>query len=239
MEPSQFLTRLPPSIQLGKQGFLLGAWFLARKTSWSDFINGQGYVSCHLSNVETTNLFWAVRPVSECHITTDLCSVESIILCCLPVYLVTSHRTLTVSFMLHYTCRITRTVRFIHVSLHRYVLFQRLPIAWVFRRVLLSLLYNSISAPLDAIRVLKLQRQNTFLTERTNLCKKKKKVKIERNGKCLYVWKAADAKCNFPIFSLICFSLLDILLWLLVIRCKTTVVPFLLGLRLACDCVKA
>lgn len=49
IEPCQFLTRRPtsritPSNQLGKQGFLLGVWFLARKTSWSDSINGQGYV---------------------------------------------------------------------------------------------------------------------------------------------------------------------------------------------------
>lgn len=192
------------------------------------------HVTCPMSRPPIH--FGLYRLVSECHIATDFRSVESIILCCLPLYLETSHRTLRVSFTLHYTCRIARSVRFIHVSLHRYVLFQRLPIAWVFRRVLLSLSYTSISAPLDAIRVLKRRRQNTFLTERGRICVK---IKIERNRKCLYVWKAANAKCTFPIFSLICFSLLDILLWLLVIRCKTTVVPFLLGLRLACDCVKA
>ncbi len=137
--------------------------------------------------------------------------------------------------MLHYMCRITRMVRFIHVLLHRYVLFQRLPIAWV----LLSLLYTSVSAP-------SMQYESWNYNDKTHsllrgqICEKKKnRVTIERNGKCLYVWKAANAKCNFPIFSLVWFSLLEILLWLLVIRCKMTVVPFLLGLRLSCDCVKA
>ncbi len=85
MEPSQSLTRLPPSIQFGKQGFLLGGmdFFFGQGKPLGVFnFYGQGYVSCHLSNVKTTDSFWAICPVSECHTTTDLRSVESIILCC-------------------------------------------------------------------------------------------------------------------------------------------------------------
>lgn len=47
------------------------------ETSWSDFINGQDYVLCPLYNDETTVSFWDVRPVNECHMTTDFGSVES------------------------------------------------------------------------------------------------------------------------------------------------------------------
>ncbi len=156
-------------------------------------------VSCHLSNVKITDSFWAIRPVSECHITTDLRSVESIILAALPVYLVTSHRTLTVSFMLHYMCRITRTVRFIHVLLHRYVLFQRLPIAWVFRRVLLSLVHLCFRTP-RCNTSLEITTKKTHYLPRGQICVKSRNWK---KRKCLYVWKAANAKCNFPISSLI------------------------------------
>lgn len=72
MEPSQFVTRPTRKTRLG-------VWFIFF------FFNGQGYVLSPLSNIETTNSFWAIRLVSECHITTDLRSVEYIILCCLPL----------------------------------------------------------------------------------------------------------------------------------------------------------